>query len=177
MPATGLASPQAAAAPGNGSASTGRRTAGNHLPRAVPLQPGATSGHLPAAGGGAEDSPRRTERSADLRPVVDFLHPAGRPRRPAASAGNRGGSFDLEPQRLEAVGTPAVLSAPSDKVYAVGEQLQYDFQLGRISLGGTHEISLQQGLNEIHARNVQYQAAAPGHRGAWRPRGPAGCGG
>ncbi len=40
----------------------------------------------------------------------------------------RSGAFDLEPQRIEANGTPAVLVAPAEKVYAAGEQLQYDLQ-------------------------------------------------
>ena len=54
----------------------------------------------------------------------------------AEAANDRGGAFDLDPHRLEAVGSPLVLDAPADKVRASGEEMQYDFQASRILLRG-----------------------------------------
>ena len=172
MPASPLAAPQAAAAPGNGPASL----SGGPLEIACRgpfrfnlVQQVATFERQ------VEVLRTRLVGQSDrltCELLSIFFTQRASHGSPAASAGNRGGSFDLEPQSLEAAGAPAVLSAPVDKVYAVGEKLQYDFQLGRISLGGTRGVSLQQGPNEIHAPNVQYQAAAPGRLGRMAAQGP-----
>jgi lipopolysaccharide export system protein LptA len=85
----------------------------------------------------------------------------------------RTGAFDLEPQRIEAIGTPAVLVAPSRKVQAVGERLQYDMQAKWIVLSGGREVWLQRDGDELHARSVRYEAAAePGRVGRVEAVGP-----
>ncbi len=85
----------------------------------------------------------------------------------------RTGAFDLEPQRIEASGTPAVLLSPSRKVQAVGERLQYDMQAKWIALGGGREVWLQREGDELHARSVRYEAAAePGRLGRVEAVGP-----
>jgi hypothetical protein len=82
------------------------------------------------------------------------------------------GSLNLQPQRIEARGDPVVVHAPSQRVHARGQRLEYDLQTGRIVLDGTHEVMLQQAPNEIHARSLQYQPAAAGSLGRILARGP-----
>lgn len=84
----------------------------------------------------------------------------------------RSGAFDLQPQRLEARGAPAIVSAPADKVSAQGERLEYDLQSGSLLLDGSHEVQLQQLTNEIHARSVRYDPAGPGRLGRMLAKGP-----
>ena len=90
----------------------------------------------------------------------------------------RSGAFDLDPQRIEANGTPAVLVAPAEKVYAAGQLLQYNLQTRSIALSDAREVVLRRDGDELHARGVRYDSAEPGRLGAGlRPRDPAGCGG
>ena len=92
---------------------------------------------------------------------------------PAGTGGKqRAGAFDLQPQRLEACGAPAVVSAPADKLVARGEHLEYDFQTGAILLEGSQEVQLQQEPSEIHARGLRYTPAGPGRLGRMLAKGP-----
>ena len=84
----------------------------------------------------------------------------------------RSGAFDLEPQRIEANGTPAVLVAPAENVYAAGQQMQYDLQGKWISLSDGREVVLRRGGDEIHARSVRYESAEPGRLGRVEAQGP-----
>ncbi|MGO8688707.1 MAG: hypothetical protein ACLQLG_03660 [Thermoguttaceae bacterium] len=84
----------------------------------------------------------------------------------------RSGPFDLEPQRIEANGTPAVLVAPAENVYAAGQQMQYDLQGKWISLSDGREVVLRRGGDEIHARSVRYESAEPGRLGRVEAQGP-----
>ena len=82
------------------------------------------------------------------------------------------GSLNLQPQRIEAQGNPVVVHAPSERVHARGERLEYDLRTGRIVLEGTREVMLQQDPNEIHARSLQYQPAETGQLGRIVAKGP-----
>ena len=65
--------------------------------------------------------------------------------------------MDLRPRRIEAVGNPVVVFAPSEEVQVRGKRMEYDFQSGRIVLDGSREVFLKQGDNEIHAPSLEYQ--------------------
>ena len=93
----------------------------------------------------------------------------------------RTGAFDLEPQRIEAIGSPAKLMAWTEKadapggrvqVEARGEQLQYDLQAKSIALGDAREVFLRRGGDELHARNVHYKEAEAGRLGRMESQGP-----
>ncbi len=79
---------------------------------------------------------------------------------------------DLVPQRIEATGKPVVVHAPSRKVQAFGQRLEYGLESGRIVLDGGEEVFLKQLGSEIHARDVQYQPAGPGEMGQVVAHGP-----
>jgi lipopolysaccharide export system protein LptA len=86
-------------------------------------------------------------------------------------------SLDLEPERIEARGNPAVVTAPSQKeaggvVVARAERFQYDLLANSIALDGGQEVFLQRGPNEIHARSLYYQSAGPGRMGRMAAQGP-----
>jgi len=83
-----------------------------------------------------------------------------------------GGSMDLKPQRIEALGNPVVVSAPSEEVRARGQRLQYHLDTNRIVLDGDRPVMLQQGPNEIHARSLDYRSAGPGRLGRILAAGP-----
>ncbi len=100
-----------------------------------------------------------------------------RPKSPAAQAAVKpdpAGAFDLAVGRVEARGNPAVLTAPSEKVVARGERIEYSLQANSLAMDGVQEVFLQQGANEIHARSLYYEssAAGPGHFGRVVAQGP-----
>ena len=68
------------------------------------------------------------------------------------------GSLDLALQRIEASGTPAVLTAPSQKVVASGQRLAYNLDARSVALEGGQEVFFQHGTEEIHAKSLFYQA-------------------
>jgi lipopolysaccharide export system protein LptA len=96
------------------------------------------------------------------------LHFIERPKNPAAPAAAKpdpkaADSLDLTVQRIEARGNPAVLTAPSQKnLLARAERLEYNLQANTLALDGGQEVFLQQGPNEIHARNLYYESSAAG---------------
>lgn len=71
----------------------------------------------------------------------------------------------LVPRRVEARGSPVVLTMPSQQVAAQGERLEYDFAEKRIVLDSSEQVWLRRQRSEIHARTAQYQFAAPGQLG------------
>lgn len=99
---------------------------------------------------------------------------ADRSKAAGASAKNdlkAAGSLDLVPQRIEAIGNPAVVTAPSQNVVARAERLQYDIEAKSITLDGGQEVFLQQGPNEIHARSLFYKSDQ-GRLGQVAAKGP-----
>jgi len=96
------------------------------------------------------------------------LHFVERPKNPAAPVAAKpdakaADSLDLTVQRIEARGNPAVLTAPSQKnLLARAERLEYNVQANSLALDGGQEVFLQQGPNEIHARNLYYESSAAG---------------
>ncbi len=81
-------------------------------------------------------------------------------------------ALDLEPAKIEAVGRPVSVHAPSQKAMARGTRLFYDFALRRIELEDSDDpegAMLRQGpaeaANEIHAPWIEYSAASEGRLG------------
>ncbi|MCC7085935.1 MAG: hypothetical protein IT427_13110 [Pirellulales bacterium] len=72
----------------------------------------------------------------------------------------------LVPQKFKARGAPVVLDAPSNQVYAVGDEMEYDRSTGRISLKaaeGAKPVYLKiRDENEAEARTLHYQQAPTG---------------
>jgi len=90
---------------------------------------------------------------------VERPNAAGGESQSQAAGGRQRGSGawkNLRPQRIEAEGHPVVAYAPSQQIAARGERLEYDLQSGQVRLGGSGEVFLSQGPNEIHARELQY---------------------
>ncbi len=71
----------------------------------------------------------------------------------------------LEPQRLEAIGRPAVLDAPSRQSRAVAERLEYHLTTGRTLLEGGQEVWICHGPHEIHAQKLEYTPGPAGKLG------------
>jgi len=82
------------------------------------------------------------------------------------------GSLDLVAQRLEAEGRPVVVTAPGRNLVSRAERFQYDLQKQALTLDGAQEVFIQQGPNEIHARNIYYQAGEGGRLGQAAAQGP-----
>jgi hypothetical protein len=82
---------------------------------------------------------------------------------PGAKAKQGPPGFDLEPSRIEAVGTPTTITAPTDHVQARAERLQYNLKDGQICLDDSVEVMLQKDTNEIHAPSLSYTPGPPNH--------------
>lgn len=82
------------------------------------------------------------------------------------------GLLDLAPSRLEAVGDPLVIIAPSKQMRGRGRTLEYELNTGRIAMSGQEECWMQQGINEVHCRSFQYQPGAGGTLGQIEAKGP-----
>lgn len=67
------------------------------------------------------------------------------------------GSLDLIAERLECLGKPVVVTAPSRKMNARAPRIEYNLLTESIALDGDKDVFIQQGSNEIHARSVFYQ--------------------
>ncbi len=90
-----------------------------------------------------------------------------------ASSANTPNSLDMTAERIEAVGNPVVVTAPSQQVVARGMRLQYNLIAKSIAMDGGQEVFLQQGSREIHAGSLYYQASAePGRIGRVVAQGP-----
>ena len=59
--------------------------------------------------------------------------------------------FDLQPERIEAQGSPVVLTAPADRLRAWAERLQYNLADRQIYLEDGKEVLLRRDRDEIHA--------------------------
>ena len=97
--------------------------------------------------------------------------PAGDPG-PDGSPDERPFQLNLKPRRVEARGTPVVVTAPSREIEVRGERLEYELWNGRILLEGSEEVYLRQGGNEIRAPSIRYQSAGPGRLGQAVAAGP-----
>jgi hypothetical protein len=84
--------------------------------------------------------------------------PKDPPAAPPGKTAKSSGSFDLQPERLEATGDPVVVTAPSHKLTARGQRIEYNLVSKSIALDGDQPVFLQQGPSEIHARSLHYQA-------------------
>jgi lipopolysaccharide export system protein LptA len=85
---------------------------------------------------------------------------------------NSDNSSDLEPERIEALGHPVIITAPTKNLNGQGERLEYNIKTNVISLDGGPEVFLHQGPNEIHARSLQYQWQDPNRLGLAASQGP-----
>lgn len=89
----------------------------------------------------------------------------------AAPLGPRGLAA-LEVRLVEARGNPVVVRAPSQRLEARGETLQYDPYETRLVLASSREASIQQDANEIHAGRIEYRMGEPGQLGEAVAEGP-----
>ena len=78
----------------------------------------------------------------------------------AAKITNAPSSLDLIPERLEAIGNPVVVAAPSSNANVQAKRIEYNLLTKSITLDGDEPVFLQQGPDEIHARCLHYQSAA-----------------
>jgi lipopolysaccharide export system protein LptA len=88
------------------------------------------------------------------------------PDRGEGSSPPKSSSFDLEPRRIEAVGDPVVIRAPSQGGHARCQRLEYEIKTRRIVLEGSQDVMLHQGSNEIRARRFDYRPGE-GNRLGW----------
>ncbi|HKD36762.1 MAG TPA: hypothetical protein VKB78_08170, partial [Pirellulales bacterium] len=79
---------------------------------------------------------------------------------------------NLEPRRIEARGSPVILRAESNGVYARAEHIDYDIATGRVALDDAREIMLRQFANEIHCRSLEYTPGEEGRLGQLEAIGP-----
>ena len=68
---------------------------------------------------------------------------------PSAKTATTAGSLDLAPERLEAVGNPVVVTAPSSNATAQAKRIEYNLLAKSITLDGDNPVFLQQGPNQI----------------------------
>lgn len=82
-------------------------------------------------------------------------------------------SLDLAPERLEAIGSPVVVTAPSQNATARAKRIEYNLATKSITLDGDQPVLLQQGPNAISARSLYYEPAAEeGRLGQLVAQGP-----
>ncbi|NLE36852.1 MAG: hypothetical protein GX621_02375 [Pirellulaceae bacterium] len=91
------------------------------------------------------------------------VSPSGENHRPN-TGDNPARPLDLEPARIEAVGDPVAIRAPSMSVAGRGERLEYDLIKGRLLLEGSHPVLLSRGNSFIEAALLQYESPEPGWR-------------
>jgi lipopolysaccharide export system protein LptA len=113
----------------------------------------------------------------DLLSIFFIPPPRQKPRAAAKKGVKSDAPFDLVPQKIEARGNPVVARVPSMKehggiVTVRGPRLEYDKLANNIVLDGDSEVCLQQGANEIHARNIHYQSAGQDRLGQVTAQGP-----
>jgi len=77
----------------------------------------------------------------------------------------------LEPQRLEAIGQPVILEAPSRQTRAVAERLEYHLSTGRILLQAPQDAWICHGPHEIHAPKLDYTPGVGGQLGQGEAEG------
>ncbi|HWA99653.1 MAG TPA: hypothetical protein VG713_14220 [Pirellulales bacterium] len=93
---------------------------------------------------------------------------------PAAAANNTAagdGSTQLQASRVEAIGDPAIVSAPSNNLQARGHQIDYDVATGAATLRAHHEAHLRQGDREIRAAEIYARPDGAGQLAEFRANG------
>lgn len=88
---------------------------------------------------------------------------------PAPSATTQ--AMKLEPVRMEAIGNPVVILAPSRDVEARAHQVEYDIKTGGATLSDEHEARLRQGRREISARQLFFEPDPSGQLGKFLATG------
>ena len=78
----------------------------------------------------------------------------------------------LKPYRIEAIGDPAIVNAPSRNVQVRAQRLQYHLESGQITVDGDRDVMLRQGKSVLHARRVVYQPGESGKLGRVVADGP-----
>jgi lipopolysaccharide export system protein LptA len=87
--------------------------------------------------------------------------------------GHAGGSFDLEPQIVEATGDPVVIDAPSQSAHARCQRLEYNLINKRVVLEGSEDVVMQDRMNEIQThKRLVYTPGAPGELATVTAKGP-----
>lgn len=112
---------------------------------------------------GPRERPAKTRATAKGRGVERDGAPEAKPRT---------NQFDLEPRRVEAVGDPVIIRAPSQLGHARCQRLEYEIKTGRIVLEGSEDILLHQGSNELRTRRLDYRPGEAGRLGWLEVAGP-----
>ena len=142
--------------------------------RVVKANPRPEKGTGPICRNGPEDASHKSDLSpfpvnptgepdqltCDLLSLWLIERPKDAAGPPAAKTAKTAGSLDLIPERLEAVGNPVVVTAPSSNATAHAKRIEYNLLTKSITLDGDEPVFLQQGPNEIYARSLFYQSAA-----------------
>jgi lipopolysaccharide export system protein LptA len=98
--------------------------------------------------------------------------PAGGAAATTASSTKPPGQFDLEPRRVEAVGNPVIIRAPSQGGHARCQRLEYELKTGRIVLEGSENVLLHQGTHQIRTKRFDYRPGEAGRLGWLHVAGP-----
>jgi lipopolysaccharide export system protein LptA len=71
--------------------------------------------------------------------------------------------FDLQPSRIEARGSPTVLTAPTEHLQAWAEVLRYNLADQQVFLEDGKQVLLRRDRDEIHAPSIRYTPGPPEH--------------
>jgi hypothetical protein len=139
--------------------------------RVVKLNPPAEKGISPISRNGPEGAAQKLDLSpfpavgepdtiaCDLLSLWFIERPKEAQSSPAAKTAKTAGSLDLTPERLEAIGNPVRVTAPSSNATAHAKRIEYNLLSKSITLDGDQPVFLQQGPNEIYARSLYYQSS------------------
>ena len=98
--------------------------------------------------------------------------PAGATAPPGATAAEaEKTASNLQPVRLEADGSPVVVHAHSNGMWARGQHVDYLIKTGAVTIRGEPEATVEQGGREIHARELTYQPDPSGRIGQFTATG------
>ncbi|MCS7305284.1 MAG: hypothetical protein NZ602_09290 [Thermoguttaceae bacterium] len=126
----------------------------------------STSGKPPASANQPSDSSPTPKDVAKTSAQPNF-ESKGQPKSPVAEPAKRASfsSTRLEPERLQAIGRPAILEAPSRQTRAVAERLEYHLPTGRLLLQASQDAWICHGFHEIHAPKLDYTPGPAGQLG------------
>ncbi|MBS0209404.1 MAG: hypothetical protein JSS27_10645 [Planctomycetes bacterium] len=93
------------------------------------------------------------------------------PTKPGAAEPKRD-QLHLEPKRVEMLGSPVMVRAPSSALEAMGQQLEYDVASGGVTLRGANQVQLVHEGRQIQAREVFAKPGVEGSLGEFRALGP-----
>lgn len=87
-------------------------------------------------------------------------------------AESRREQLHLQPSKVEMLGSPVMVRAPSSNLEAMGQQLEYDVVSGGVTLRGSNQVQLVHEGRQILAREVYAKPGPEGAMGEFRALGP-----